>query len=64
MWADRELAHRANLGADTSLKLPSSAHTQFGVTMKVVRLIMKCLNEKYNKVRVGKCLSNFVSTIV
>jgi hypothetical protein len=29
---------------------------EFGVPMKLVRLIKICLNEKYNKVRIGKYL--------
>jgi hypothetical protein len=31
---------------------------EFGVPMKLVRLIKMCLNETYSKVRVGKYLSN------
>jgi hypothetical protein len=30
---------------------------EFGVPMKLVRLIKICLNETYSKVRIGKCLS-------
>jgi hypothetical protein len=33
---------------------------EFGVTMKLVRLIKMCLNETYIKVRIGKYLSNNV----
>jgi hypothetical protein len=32
--------------------------TEFGVPMKLVRLIKMCLNETYNKVRIGKHLSD------
>jgi hypothetical protein len=32
--------------------------TEFGVTMKQVRLIKICLNETYSKVRIGEYLSN------
>jgi hypothetical protein len=31
---------------------------QFGVSMKLVRLIKMCLNETYSKVRIGKYLSD------
>jgi len=31
---------------------------QFGILMKLVRLIKKCLNETYSTVRVGKHLSD------
>jgi hypothetical protein len=31
---------------------------EFGVPMKLVRLIKMCLNETYNKVRIGKQLSD------
>jgi len=31
---------------------------EFGITMKVVRLIKMCLNETYNRVQVGKNLSD------
>jgi hypothetical protein len=31
---------------------------EFGVPMKLVRLIKMCLNETYSKVRIGKHLSN------
>jgi hypothetical protein len=31
---------------------------EFGVPMKIVRLIKTCLNETYNKVRIGKHLSD------
>jgi hypothetical protein len=31
---------------------------QFGINIKVVRLIKICLNETYNKVRIGKNLSD------
>jgi hypothetical protein len=31
---------------------------EFGVSMKLVRLIKMCLNETYNKVRIGKHLSD------
>jgi hypothetical protein len=31
--------------------------TEFGVPMKLVRLIMMCLNETYSKLRIGKHLS-------
>jgi hypothetical protein len=31
---------------------------QFGVPMKLVRLFKMCLNKTYNKVRIGKHLSN------
>jgi hypothetical protein len=31
---------------------------EFGVTMKLVRLIKMCLNEMYSKVRIGKHLSD------
>jgi len=30
---------------------------EFGIHMKLVRLIKMCLNEKYSRVRVGKNLS-------
>ena len=33
---------------------------EFGITMKVVRLIKMCLNETYNRVRVGKNLSDLI----
>jgi hypothetical protein len=34
--------------------------TEFGLPMKLVRLIRMCLNETYNKVRIGKhCLIIF-----
>jgi hypothetical protein len=32
--------------------------TDFGMTMKLVRLIKLCLNETYSKVRIGKYLSD------
>jgi hypothetical protein len=32
--------------------------TEFGESMKAVRLIKMCLNETYNKVRIGKYLSD------
>jgi hypothetical protein len=32
--------------------------TEFGVPMKLVRLINMCLNEMYSKVRIGKHLSD------
>jgi hypothetical protein len=32
--------------------------TEFGVPMKLVRLIKMCLNETYSKVRLGKHLSD------
>jgi hypothetical protein len=32
--------------------------TEFGVPMKLVRLIKMCLNETYNKVHIGKYLSD------
>jgi len=31
---------------------------QFGIPMKLVKLIKMCLNETYNRVRVGKNLSD------
>jgi hypothetical protein len=31
---------------------------EFGVPMKLLRLIKMCLNEMYNKVRIGKHLSD------
>jgi hypothetical protein len=31
---------------------------EFGISMKLVRLIKMCLNETYSKVRIGKHLSN------
>jgi hypothetical protein len=31
---------------------------EFGVSMKLVRLIRMCLNETYSKVRIGKHLSD------
>jgi hypothetical protein len=31
---------------------------EFGVAMKLVRLIKVCLNETYSKVRIGKHLSD------
>jgi hypothetical protein len=31
---------------------------EFGVPMKLVRLIKMCLNEMYSKVRIGKHLSD------
>jgi len=31
---------------------------EFGIPMKLVRLIKMCLNEKYSRVRVGKNLSH------
>jgi hypothetical protein len=31
---------------------------EFGVTLKLVRLIKTCLNETYSKVRIGKYLSD------
>jgi hypothetical protein len=35
-----------------------SIRTEFGVPMKLVRLIRRCLNETYSKVRIGKNLSD------
>jgi hypothetical protein len=32
--------------------------TEFGIPMKLVRLIKMCLNETYSKVRIGKHLSD------
>jgi hypothetical protein len=32
--------------------------TEFGITMKLVRLVKMCLNETYSRVRVGKHLSD------
>jgi hypothetical protein len=32
---------------------------EFGVPMKLIRLSKKCLNETYNKVLIGKRLSDF-----
>ena len=38
---------------------------QFGIPMKLVRLIKMCLNETYSRVRVGKhCLTCFLLGIV
>jgi hypothetical protein len=37
---------------------------EFGVPIKVVRLIKMCLNEMYSKVRIGICLIIFLSKIV
>jgi hypothetical protein len=38
---------------------------EFGVPMKLVRLIKMCLNETYSKVRMGKYLSDsFLSKMV
>ena len=34
---------------------------EFGIHMKLVRLIKKCLNKKYSTVRVGKNLSDMFS---
>jgi hypothetical protein len=31
---------------------------EFGITMKLVRLIEMCLNETYSKVRIGKHLAH------
>jgi hypothetical protein len=31
---------------------------EFGVSMKLARLNKMCLNERYSKIRVGKCLSD------
>ena len=31
---------------------------EFGITMKLVRLIKMCLNETYSKVHIGKHLSD------
>jgi hypothetical protein len=37
-------------------------HIEFGVPMKLLRLIKICLNKMYSKVRIGKHLSdNFLS---
>jgi hypothetical protein len=33
-------------------------HIEFGVPMKLVRLIKMCLNETYSKVHIGKHLSD------
>jgi hypothetical protein len=38
--------------------------TEFGVPMKLVRLIKMCLNETYSKVRIGKHLIIFLSKMV
>jgi hypothetical protein len=35
----------------------------FGVTMKLVRLVKMCLNETYGKVRIGKHLSDASSLV-
>jgi len=32
--------------------------TEFGISMKLIRLITMCLNETYSRVRVGKHLSD------
>jgi hypothetical protein len=37
---------------------------EFGVLMKLVRLIKMCLNETYNKVRIGKHLSDNTHTTI
>jgi len=34
---------------------------EFGIPMKVVRIIKMCLNETYDRVRVGKRMSNMVA---
>jgi hypothetical protein len=39
-----------------------SNFTEFGVPMKLVRLIKKCLNETCNKVHIGKHVSDSFPT--
>jgi hypothetical protein len=38
--------------------------TEFGIPLKLVRLIKMCTNETHKRIHTGKCLMHFLSTTV
>jgi hypothetical protein len=50
-WEYNETAH-------DSVRAEALSNTEFGVPMKLVRLIKMCLNETYSEVHIGKQLAN------
>jgi hypothetical protein len=51
-WEHNETVHSAGRGVLYSILI------EFGVPLKLVRLIKMCLNETYSKVLIGNCLSH------
>jgi hypothetical protein len=49
---------RTESSANIAFHALSDILVEFGVPMKLVRLIKMCLNETYSKVHISKCISD------
>jgi hypothetical protein len=63
MWAYSETVHQLFIDFKKAYdsvrrEVLYNINIEFGIPMKLVRLIKMCLNETYSKVRIGKHLSD------
>jgi hypothetical protein len=65
-WEYNEAVHQLFIdfrkAYDSVRRILNNIHTEFGIPMKLVRLVKMCLNETYSRVWVGKHLSDTFPT--